>query len=54
MDSDAMRSYRKTTYSSLSAYLELFKKANSLKQIPQIGEFQSLMVDLLSSTDTKL
>ena len=39
MDSDAMRQYRKTTYSSLSAYLELYKKAGSLKQIPQIGEF---------------
>ena len=31
MDSESMKQYRKCTYSSLSAYLELFKKANSLK-----------------------
>jgi hypothetical protein len=54
MDSDAMKQFRKCTYSGLSAYLELFKRANSLKQMPQIGEFQGLMIDLLSSTDTKL
>jgi hypothetical protein len=31
MDSDSMKLYRRTTYSSLAAYLELFKRANSLK-----------------------
>jgi hypothetical protein len=34
MDSDSMKSYRRTTYSCLSAYLDLYKKAGSLKQIP--------------------
>lgn len=31
MDSDSMKLYRRTTYSCLSAYLELLKKASSLK-----------------------
>ena len=54
MDSESLKQYRRTAYSCLSSYLDLFKRADSLKQVPQIGNFQALLIDLLSSTDSKL
>jgi hypothetical protein len=54
MDSESMRTYRRTSYACLSSYLDLLRRADSLKQVPQIGDFQELMKSLLSSTDNKL
>lgn len=54
MDSESLKQYRRTAYACLSSYLDLFRRADALKQVPEIGSFQALMVDLLSSTDNKL
>ena len=54
LDSESLKLYRRTAYSSLSSYLDLFRRADSLKQVPKIGDFQALLKDFLSSTDNKL
>jgi hypothetical protein len=54
MDSDLLKQYRRTAYSCLSSYLDLFRRGEGLKQVPKIGDFQALLVDLLSSSDSKL
>ena len=39
-DSEEKARFKKQTYISLSNYFDMFKRADSLKQLSKIGEFQ--------------
>lgn len=54
VDSDDYKKYRKQAYSKLYCFLELLQKADSLRKIPQVQNFQNLMLRLLNTPDTKL
>lgn len=54
LDSNSHRAYRRQAYSTLSSYLDTFKRSGSLRQVPRIGELQGLLVKCLNTTDSKL
>ena len=54
MDGESMKGYRRKAHSAVHSYVEMFRRVDSLKQSPDIGQFQNIMLDLLQATDPKL
>jgi len=53
LDSESNKHHRRTARTKLSNFLDVFKRADSLGQAPKIAAFQSLLLSLLNTNDTK-
>ncbi|CDW84473.1 small subunit processome component 20 homolog [Stylonychia lemnae] len=54
IDSDQYTKYKRQTYSKLYCYVEIFNRADNLKNMQRLQDFQNIMLKLLVTSDTKL
>jgi hypothetical protein len=53
LDSDSHKAFRRQAFSTMSSFLDMFRRSDGLRQVPRIAEFQSLLLTLLNTVDTK-
>ena len=53
LDSETHKAFRKQAYSTLSSFLDMLRRSDSLKGVPRLSELQNLLLSLLNSVDTK-
>ena len=53
VESEANKSHRRQSVSTLSTFLELFRHSDSLKAVPNVQALQRILVGLLSSSEVK-
>ncbi len=54
IDSEEFIRFKKQAYSKLYCYLDLLNKADNLKSIPKVLDFQALVLSLINTSDNKL
>jgi len=47
MDGESMKGYRRRAHGVVHSYVEMFRRTDSLKQSPNIGQFQDIMLNLI-------
>ena len=53
VESEANKSHRRQSFSTLSSFLELLRHSDSLKAVPNVQALQRILVGLLSSSEVK-
>ncbi len=54
VDSEEYKKYRRQAYSKIYCFLEMLSKADNLRKINRLADFQKLMIRLLNTSDNKL